>query len=137
MENILTIAIVTLAISDIVLNFKLLNPWVSFRARRDEKIETVALIMLQKALERKLKLNLFQAIIRFLLMAAWVMNSFYHSQIAFICFIVAVLYSLTFYSSASQFKEAKAAKTEYDAALEIMKMMEIVEDQQRDDSNEE
>lgn len=136
MENILSIAIIGLSILDIVLNFKLLNfkllnPRISFKVRRDEKEENVALIMLQKALEKKLRLNLFQAMIRFLLMAAWVISSFYNSQIAFQCFIFAVMYSLVFYISVSNFKETKVAKTQYDIALEIMKMAEAVEDQQR------
>ena len=112
MENLLRTIIVILALLDVALSYTMLHNMVVINSNRlnDDELK-----------------NSIQLIIRFVMMSAWVLNSMYWTNIAVVCFIMALLNSMLIYGN---WKKIASLRKERNV---INKISETIEKFEKDD----
>ena len=111
MSTILPCLIIALVLIDIVLSYKSSHVSVRIRIKRKEEANNVELLVYQQYTNKKMKLEILQICIRFLLMAAWIVNSMYFTAV--VCFLLALLYSIQIYFGVNKVIDLRRLKKQF------------------------
>lgn len=93
----------------------------------DDELKNIKKNIYKAFFTKQIRFNIIQLIIRFVMMSAWVLNSMYWTNIAVVCFIMALLNSMLIYGN---WKKIASLRKERNV---INKISETIEKFEKDD----
>ena len=115
MKIIIPSIILVLVLLDVALSYRLNHFKIYAKIKRKEEAENVELFAYQQFANKKMKIGICQICNRFLLMAAWVINSMYF--MAVVCFLLAFSYSVQIYFGFHEVINFHKLKQEFTLAI--------------------
>ena len=117
MDKLVTTAIFLLSLSDILINYLLLHIRIEIKIKDKSEAQKTILLGIRKVLLKQITFNRYQMATRILLMIMWIINTMYQRNIVFICYLLAVTYSLMVYFSFQNLKKLKITKHIYETVI--------------------